>query len=152
MENVLTEVCDYLNNYFWEKKIKGHFVISGGILNVSGVKNGQYFRILGSTFNNGIHQYPITEDNKLIDEEFDGYIWALAIPQTVLAIAEDIGKWQNEYGSGDSAAMSPFNSESFNNYSYSKNGNENANSGSNVTWQDVFSGRLNKYRKLRGCR
>ena len=152
MELVLSEVCDYLNNYFWEKKIKGHFVISEGLITIEGLKDGQYFRILGSTFNDGIHKYPITASNKLIDEEFDGYVWAMAVPATVIAITTEIGKWQDNYGSGDSAAMSPFNSESFSTYSYSKSGSGNANSGSNVTWQDVFGGRLNKYRKLRGCR
>ena len=152
MELILTEVCEYLNNYFWEKKIKGHFVISGGLVTIEGLKDGQYFRILGSTFNDGVHKYPITASNKLIDEEFDGYVWAMAVPATVIAITTEIGKWQDNYGSGDSAAMSPFNSESFSTYSYSKSGSGNANSGSNVTWQDVFGGRLNKYRKLRGCR
>lgn len=152
MENVLTEVCDYLNNYFWEKKIKGHFTISDGNINFEGLKDGQYFRIIGSTFNDGVHKYPITESTLLMDEEFDGFIWAMAVPQTVIALAKDIGKWQEEYGTAESSAMSPFNSESFSTYSYSKSGNSGGNSGSNVTWQDAFGGRLNKYRKLRGCR
>lgn len=152
MEIVLTEVCDYLNNYFWEKKIKGHFSVVDGFITVDGLKDGQYFRIIGSTFNDGIHQYPITTTNKLIDEEFDGFIWAMAVPATVIAIAADIKDWQTQYGSAGSTAMSPFNSESFSTYSYSKSGSGNANSGSNVTWQDVYGGRLNKYRKLRGCR
>lgn len=152
MELVLTEVCDYLNNYFWDKKIKGHFIISGGNINVEGIKDGQYFRILGSTFNDGVHKYLITDSEPLIDEEFDGYIWLMTVPATVIAISSDIKAWQEQYGSADSAALSPFNSESFSTYSYSKSGSGNANSGSNVTWQDVFGGRLNKYRKLRGCR
>jgi len=151
MELVLTEVCEYLNNYFWDKKIKGHFTITDGRMEIDGLKNGQYFRILGSTFNDGVHKYPITDKTLLIDEEFDGYIWAMAVPATVIAITSDIGKWQEEYGSAGSAAMSPFNSESFSTYSYSKSGSGNANGGSNITWQDAFGGRLNKYRKLRGC-
>ena len=153
MDLILTEVCEYLNNYFWEKKIAGHFLIHEGDISINGIKEGQYFRIIGSTFNDGVHKYPIdTEEAPLIDEEFDGFIWTMAVPATVIAISSDIGKWQDEYGSADSAAMSPFNSESFSTYSYSKSGSGNANSGSNTTWQDVFGGRLNKYRKLRGCR
>ena len=152
MELILTEVCEYLNNYFWEKKIQGTFIISDGSISVMGLKNGQYFRILGSTFNDGVHKYPIAESAKLTDETFKGEIWAMAVPQTVIAIASDINDWQAMYGKVGSEAMSPFNSESFAGYSYSKSGSGNANSGSNVTWQDVFGGRLNKYRKLRGAR
>lgn len=149
MELILTEICDYLNNYFWEKKISGKFSISEGSITVPSLKDGQYFRIIGSTFNDGVHIYPVTD---LKDEEFEGAIWAMAVPATVIAIASDIKEWQTLYGGASSSAMSPFNSESFSGYSYSKSGSGNANSGSNTTWQDVFGGRLNKYRKLRGAR
>jgi hypothetical protein len=152
MELILTEICDYLNNNFWEKKIEGSFSIVDGYINVPALKNGQYFRIIGSTFNDGVHKYPITATTKLTDEEFKGVILAMAVPATVIAIASDITEWQAKYGGASSEAMSPFNSESFDGYSYSKSGSGNANSGSNVTWQDVFGGRLNKYRKLRGAR
>lgn len=149
MELILTEICEYLNNYFWEKKISGNFTISDGAIEAIGLKDGQYFRIIGSTFNDGVHIYPATD---LTDEEFEGSIWAMVVPATVIAIASDIKEWQTKYGGADSDAMSPFNSESFAGYSYSKSGSGNANSGSNITWQDVFGGRLNKYRKLRGAR
>ncbi len=152
MELILTEICDYLNNNFWEKKIEGNFSIVDGYIDVPALKDGQYFRIVGSTFNDGVHKYPITATTKLTDEEFKGIILAMAVPQTVIAIASDIKDWQTLYGNVSSEAMSPFTSESFAGYSYSKNGSGNANSGSNITWQDVFGGRLNKYRKLRGAR
>lgn len=152
MELILTEICDYLNNNFWEKKIEGNFSIVDGYIDVPALKDGQYFRIVGSTFNDGVHKYPITATTKLTDEEFKGTILAMAVPQTVIAIASDINDWQTLYGNVSSEAMSPFTSESFAGYSYSKSGSGNANSGSNITWQDVFGGRLNKYRKLRGAR
>ena len=148
MELILTEVCEYLNNYFWEKKISGNFTISDGAIDASGLKEGQYFRIVGSTFNDGVHVYPA---NDLKDEEFNGSVWAMAVPQAVIAIVSDISEWQTKYGNVNSEAMSPFASESFAGYSYSKSGSGNANGGSNITWQDVFGGRLNKYRKLRGA-
>ncbi len=148
MELILTEVCEYLNNYFWEKKNSGNFTISDGAINAIGLKEGQYFRIVGSTFNDGVHVYPA---NDLKDEEFNGSVWSMAVPQTVIAIVSDISEWQTKYGNIDSEAMSPFASESFAGYSYSKSGSGNANGGSNITWQDVFGGRLNKYRKLRGA-
>lgn len=152
MNLVLTEICEYLNNYFCEKKITGKFTISGGSLSVEGLKSGQYIRIVGSTFNDGVHLYPIPAAEKLTDEEFTGAVWAMAVPQTVIALASDIKDWQTKYGGASSAAMSPFNSESFAGYSYSKGSSGNANSGSNITWQDVYGGRLNKYRRLRGAR
>lgn len=148
MELMLTEICDYLNNYFWDKKINGKFTIADGAINVPALKDGQYFRIVGSIFNDGVHIYPATD---LKDEEFTGSIWSMAVPSTVITIASDVDEWQTKYGNVNSEAMSPFNSESFAGYSYSKSGSGNANSGSNIGWQDVFGGRLNKYRKLRGC-
>jgi hypothetical protein len=148
MELILTEVCEYLNNYFWEKKISGNFTISDGAIDAIGLKEGQFFRIVGSTFNDGVHVYPA---NDLKDEEFNGSVWAMAVPQAVIAIVSDISEWQTKYGNVNSEAMSPFASESFAGYSYSKSGSGNANGGSNITWQDVFGGRLNKYRKLRGA-
>lgn len=148
MEMILTEVCEYLNNYFWNKKIDGKFTIAEGSIDVAGLSEGQYFRIIGSTFNDGVHIYPATD---LKDEEFRGSIWAMAVPQTVIALASDIKEWQTLYGGATSEAMSPFNSESFSGYSYTKSGSGNANSGANSTWQDVFGSRLNKYRRLRGA-
>ena len=142
MELVLTEVCEYLNNYFWVKKIEGTFKIEDGEIEIAGLKEGQYFRIMGSTFNNGVHLYPTSDLN---DEEFKGSVWLMAVPQTVISLAGDIAAWQDKYGQATSNAMSPFNSESFSGYSYSKSG-----SGGAMSWQDAFASRLNKYRKVRG--
>ena len=81
MELILTEVCEYLNNYFWEKKVSGNFTISDGAIDAIGLKEGQYFRIVGSTFNDGVHVYPAHD---LKDEEFNGSVWAMAVPQAVI--------------------------------------------------------------------
>lgn len=45
------------------------------------LQEGQYFRVVGSVFNDGLYQYP-TKD--MIDEIFDGAVWALAVPKAVL--------------------------------------------------------------------
>lgn len=149
MEKVLTELCEELNNYFWRQKIQGTFTIEGGSITVPALKDGQYFRIVGSTFNDGVHQYPATD---LTDEEFDGAIWSMVVPQAIIDLASDIAEWQNLYGGASSAAMSPFNSESFGNYSYSKSGATAGSSGTGNpnSWQAVFSTRMNRYRRLRG--
>lgn len=149
MERTLTEVCTYLNNFFWEKKIRGTLHIEGGAIEVPALKDGQYFCISGSTFNNGVHLYPATD---LRDEDFEGEIMAMAVPETVIALASDIEAWQAKYGTVDSTNMSPFTSESFSTYSYSKQVGGGAGGGSNTTWMDAFRDRLNPYRRLRGAR
>lgn len=149
MEKVLSELCHELNNYFWRQKIQGHYVIEGKTITVPSLQNGQYFRIVGSVFNDGVHKYPATD---LTNEEFDGAIWSMAVPTEVIDLASDIAAWQALYGGADSTAMSPFNSESFGNYSYSKAGASAGSSGSGNpnSWQAIFASRMNKYRRLRG--
>lgn len=150
MEKTLTEICEYLNNYFWRNKRSGKITISGGTFTADYLQKGQYFRILGSVFpeNNGVHKYP-TKDLK--DEEFVGAIWSMAVPQAVIDLANDIKIWQEKYGSADSVAMSPFTSESMGVYSYSKNsGTPDASGNSSNSWQSVFASRLDPYRRLRG--
>lgn len=150
MEKTLTEICEYLNNYFWRTKRLGKITISGGTFTADYLKEGQYFRIIGSVYpqNNGVHIYPATG---LHDEEFEGSIWSMAVPQAVIDLASDIDAWKAKYGAADSAAMSPFNSESFGIYSYSKDsGSSSSNGVSANSWQAVFAARLDPYRRLRG--
>lgn len=150
MEKTLTEICEYLNNYFWRTKRKGMITISGGTFTADYLQNGQYFRIIGSVFpeNNGVHKYPATD---LHDEVFEGAIWSMAVPQAVIDLASDIKTWQEKYGSADSVAMSPFNSESYGIYSYSKDSGSSSSDGVNGnSWQAIFAARLSPYRRLRG--
>lgn len=148
MEKTLTEVCEYLNNYFWRQKITGNFKIENGSITVPVLKNGQYFRIVGSILNDGVYIYPASQLN---DEEFTGAIWSMVVPQAIIDLGSDISDWQEKYGSVDSEALSPFNSESFNNYSYSKGSATGASGSSNPnSWQAVFASRLAPYRRLRG--
>lgn len=149
MDLVLTEICDYLNNYFCQKKTTGRFTIQDGTIELPELIEGQYYRIIGSTLNDGVHKYPTTD---LKDETFNGGIWAMAVPETITALASEIRAWKAKYEQPLSPAMSPYNSESFAGYSYSKSGSGNPSGGSNNGWQDVYGGRLNKYRKLRGAR
>lgn len=145
MDKTMTEVCDFLNNYFPEAKLTGTFTIEGGKLDLPDVKKGQYVRIIGSTFNDGVHNYP---GSHLTDETFKGQVWAMAVPGTVVALVQEIEAWQDKHGKADSDAMSPFNSESFSGYSYSKSGTGN---GAAMSWQDAYAARLKPYRRLRGA-
>ena len=148
MDKMLTELCGEINNYFWRQKITGKFKIENGSITVPQLKDGQYFRVIGSIFNDGVHQYPA---DGMTDEEFEGAIWSMAVPQAVIDLALEIQAWQEKYNNINSPAMSPYNSESFGNYSYSK-GTAATGTGNPNTWQSVFSDRVNKWRKLRGVR
>lgn len=118
----------------------GTFTIKGGGITLPFLADGQYFRIIGSVFNDGLHQYPAAG---LVDEEFSGAIWALAIPPAVVDLADEISKWQTKNGE---ASTSPYQSESFGGYSYSK-ATDSA-SGGAITWQSAFKRQLSVWRKI----
>lgn len=148
---MLTEICQYLHNWFEVAKFYGKFIISDGHIESyndgdMGLIEGQYFRIVGSLLNDGVHQYP---SEGLKDETFDGAIWSMAIPPAMLSLSEEIDAWQTKHGSVDSTAMSPYNSESFGGYSYSKSSGGSAESGGGFGgWQSAFANRLSSWRKL----
>ena len=118
----------------------GTFTIKDGGITLPFLADGQYFRICGSVFNDGLHRYPATD---LVDEEFSGAIWALAIPPAVVDLADEIGAWQEKNGE---ASASPYQSESFGGYQYSKA--TDSVSGGAVTWQSVFKRQLSAWRKI----
>lgn len=140
----LTELCRELNNYFVNDIKFGVFAIENGTITLDSLQSNQYFRIVGSTFNDGVYQYPATE---LIDETFDGAIWAMAVPSAVIALCEGISDWETKYAG---VVNSPYSSESFGGYSYTKaSGNSGNNPQSGVGWQSQFAGQLSKWRKIR---
>lgn len=143
---MLTELCQELRNWFDVDRRYGSFTISDGALTVDFLKAGQYYRIVGSIFNDGVHKYG-DETEELTDETFTGAIWALAIPKEVVALATEIQAWREKYDTADSAALSPFQSESFGGYSYSKGGGAST-GGSGADWTGIFKKRLNTWRKI----
>lgn len=143
---MLTELCQELRNWFDLDRKYGTFTISSGALAADFLANGQYYRIIGSVFNDGVHKYGDTSD-VLTDEVFDGSVWALGIPKAVIDLAADIAAWQEKYGTAGSAALSPFQSESFGGYSYNKGGNGSTNATS-VGWREAFASNLNRWRKI----
>ena len=116
---VLTELCQELRNWFDRNQPKyyGEFAIENGVLVLSGdmsLRDGQYFRVIGSALNDGVHKYGVYGDS-LTDEEFTGAVWAMAIPPAVVDLAKEISDWIDKYGD---VMTSPFSSESFGGYSY----------------------------------
>ena len=147
-EMMLNELCMELKNFFdkAQPKFFGTIVIENGMITneqfLAAIKPNQYFRIVGSILNDGV--YCFKDELILEDETFDGAIWLMAIPKDFLALAKEIEKWQEQYAG---ALNSPFQSESFGGYSYSKASGKNG--GGAVTWQDAFATRLNLYRRIR---
>lgn len=139
---MLEQVLMNIRNWFPVKGgiHSGTFNIKDGGITLPFLADGQYFRICGSVFNDGLHQYNVLD---LVDETFTGTIWALAIPKAVIELADEIGKWQEKNGE---AASSPFSSESFGGYSYSKA--TDAETGGAVTWQSAFKQQLSAWRKI----
>lgn len=142
---MLEQVLRHLNNWFLVEIHEGTFTVENGSITLPFLLTNQYFRIVGSVFNDGLHQYPVID---LTDETFTGTVWALAVPKAVVTLSTDIAAWQEKNGE---AAASPYQSESFGGYSYTKRSAGN-DSGTLNGWQDAFRGRLNDWRKLKGVR
>lgn len=135
LEKILSEI----NNWFIvENGIKeGSYAIENNSIALPFLRTGQYFRIMGSIFNDGLHKYG---DNDLVDEVFDGCIWCLAIPNSLIELSNEIEAWENK------SEKTPYTSESFGGYTYSIATGE---SGAPIGWKEVFRTELNPYRKIR---
>lgn len=146
---MLTKICAELRNWFLKKRYFGSFEIQDGVLTYEDgeidVKEGQYYRIIGSVFNDGVY---LRGSETLIDEAFDGAVWTMAVPKDLISLAAKIEAWESKYGGVDSANMSPFNSESFKGYSYSKSGGGSSDGSGTGTWQKAFAKELNPWRKI----
>lgn len=145
---MLTQICQYLRNWFERDKIFDTFAVVDGVLTADTVRlsdvlqDGQYYRIVGSVFNDGVHKWGGTE--ALTDERsFSGAVWSMAIPPDVVALSKEIPEWIDKYSK---ILNSPFQSESKADYSYSKS--NSGNGASTVTWQDQFRARLAPWRKI----
>ena len=138
---MLTEICAELRNYFEVPNgvhIQTYTISGGSIAPLDFLQEGQYFRIIGSVFNDGVHQYPASD---LTDEVFHGAVWAMSLPPDLIALSAEI----EEYNKSDAGKASPYISENFGGYGYTKATGSN---GKVLTWKSVFADALNRYRKL----
>ena len=140
---MLETVLIHLKNWFVVPRgvHEGIYTIENGSLELPFLQNGQYYRICGSIFNDGLHKYGVDD---LQNETFTGTVWALAIPKTVVELSTKIEEWQSKNGA---VAESPFSSESFGGYSYTKA--TDSKTGAVATWETVFRSDLNPYRQHR---
>ena len=144
MWGMLEQLLRHLKNWFLiEADGKAQifcdtYEVKGGSIDLPFLQPNQFYRIVGSVFNDGLHRYCGPADN-LTEEKFSGAIWALAIPTAVINLSTEIEGWQQ------ANALSPYQSESFGGYSYQR---ATGRSGKAATWQDVFAHRLNAWRKI----
>ena len=155
---MIGQICAYLRNWFVVKQIFGDFKIENGVITYADgtalpLLNDQYFRIIGSIFNDEVFKYPptTTPTPVLNDETFKGAVWAMAVPQDLIDLSAEIADWVATYGGAQSTVNSPYTGESFDGYSYSKSnggGTDSALVPSAGDWRSVYGSRLNVWRKI----
>lgn len=141
----MTDLCAEIRNYFDLKRAFGTYTISNGTIIIDDMQEGQYFRICGSVFNDGVYQYPA---ENLVNETFDGAIWYMAIPPNIVDLVSQMTEWET---SNQTAISSPYSSESFGGYSYTRaTGGSGADGGDgSPNAFSHFASQLKPYRKAR---
>lgn len=145
---ILEKIMLHLHNWFEKEKHEGDYTIEDSTLVLDFLLPNQYYRIVGSVFNDGLHKYGDAED-VLTDESFTGEIWSLAPPKAFLELATEIEEWETQ---NLSAINSPYASENvIGVYSYTlKNGTSGNGKGTSepISWESQFRKRLNAWRML----
>ena len=140
---MLEQVLRHLNNWFLvpDGIHSGEFTVQDGSITLPFLQTGQYFRVMGSVFNDGLHQHP---EQDMTDETFDGAVWALSVPKSVISLADEITVWNEKNGT-----PGPYTSESFGGYSYSKATKASGVAGGGL---DECKSRRNTWRRIEGMR
>lgn len=140
---MLEQILRHIHNRFDREYLEGTFTVSSGTFEVDGAQDGQYIWIEGSVFNDGLHAYPLAG---LEDETFQGRVVLLAVPSALQDLADRIEDWCDVNAE---AEYSPYQSESFGGYSYTKASGSTVDGGSSLTgWRSVFANDLNPWRKM----
>lgn len=162
----LTDICKEINNWYDRRQRHfGTFTIKfGNLLNFEDkLKPGQFYRVIGSTFHDGVHLYTRNADGTFypepgaetesprpsaFNETFDGAIWPMFVPPNIIRLAKDVAAWRELYENAESPALSPFAMESHGGYAYQMRGGMTDAGNGVITWQSVFAARLNAERKF----
>lgn len=138
LDKLLRELGWYRRPNKYVNQIKvDKFTIEGGKIAPSDfLKENDYYRIIGSRFNDGLYQYP---NSDLTDEEFDGAVWVMRVPPALVTLAQQY-KEELEKESGKPSA---YISESFGGYSYTKATNSK---GVPLNWEHLHADELNQWR------
>jgi len=158
---MLERLCASLHNYFERHPVPhermvypGEYTITGGSITLPFLLSGQRFRIKGSALSDGVYTYGATikDDDgdkaaTLADETFDGEIWAMYPPKAALEAAAEAKTWLSN-SQNAAAIASPYTSESFGGYSYTKGTTNEADGMPSGTWYGVPKSLLNQWRKV----
>lgn len=157
---MLEQLLGYLKNWFRVRDDvdgihSGTYEVKGGKIVLPFIRNGQYFRVCNSVLNDGL--YKMSDDGDLLDgdgkpctlrdETFSGSVWALKIPKSVVDLSAEIATWAEQNGA---VLNSPYSSESFGGYSYSKAVGVGSSSNDFVgNLPPEFANRLNQHKRIR---
>lgn len=133
---MIYEVMSHIRNFFVTDINEGKFTIENGKIKELEFEDGSYILIRNSRKNNGVYCLPYT----LKDEEFEGEVDLLCPPDSFLSLCGEIETYNEK-----TKNLSPFASESFGGYSYTRATNSN---GTFQSWQDAYRSRLNTWRKI----
>lgn len=142
----LNDYCADLKNYFvddFDTDLHfGQFTIADEGITLDFLDTNQYFRIVGSKFNDGVYRY----DNKLslVDETFSGAIWAMSVPPDFISAVQEAEQYLTDHPLG-----MEYQSESFGGYSYTRMSGGNSMASGFWYLPTTISQKLNKYRRLR---
>lgn len=142
---MLEVICCEVRNFFLGDDPQGRIhrgtfhIESGTLTGADFLKEGQYFRIVGSDLNDGVYLHPAAG---LRDECFAGAVWVMSVPPSFITLADDI----KAFCASDAGKPHAFTSESFGGYSYTRQAGKN---GGALTWQEAFAKDLNPYRRMR---
>jgi hypothetical protein len=135
---VIDAVMKHINNYFVVDSHDVELNVVNGSADLPFLQEGQYYLIAGSVFNNGVHVYGnggLTEETPV-----SVTVYSLAPPKAFLDVVDEITAYQEK-----NQDVTGYTSESFGGYSYSKGTGTN---GAPIGWKEVFSSKLNDWRKL----
>ena len=136
---LITQICRHIKNYFEYEFHPGSYTVSDGKISPCDfLIEGDFYRISGSRYNDGVHRHPASD---LKDESFDGIVSLMALPDGFLKTVSEI----ESYCSSDDTSASPYLSESFGGYSYTR---LTGSDGVGIPWQRAFKSRLNEWRKI----
>ena len=105
---------------------------------------GLHWQFTGEEITGNRIVIPGLETGDLRNETYTGIVTEICVPPEVLAILEEINTWQEKNAE---AVQSPYQSESFGGYSYTK-ASGSSGSGESTSWKTVFAPRLRIWRKI----
>ena len=169
---MLTEICQYLHNYFDYERFIGEITIvarqdglypsdeltpgdeilpnadESAKVFCNGVEieisDGQYFALFRQRIPLGVFQLSELTENKT----FAGSVWLMDVPKAIKSADTWAETWKANNMAAGSEANSVYQSESFGGYSYSKGNNSKGKVGASIFDNAQFAAMLAPYRKL----